>query len=117
MKIDILGTEYEIEVQRISDNKTMKKNQWCGMCCMDAKKIIVADFDDDEYFDFSTEKEKDNYAKEVLRHEVIHAFLKESGLDDNSNSSGVWAKNEEMIDWIAIQFPKIQKVFEKLKCI
>lgn len=50
----------------------------------------------------------------TLRHEIIHAFLFESGLWVNSNSVECWAMNEEMIDWIAIQYPKISKVFKKL---
>nr|DAL02066.1 MAG TPA: protein of unknown function (DUF1858) [Caudoviricetes sp.] len=25
-------------------------------------------------------------------------------------------KNEEMVDWIAIQYPKIKKVFQQLGC-
>lgn len=38
----------------------------------------------------------------------------ESGLWADSNHSENWATNEEMIDWYAIQSPKIHKVFEKL---
>ena len=54
------------------------------------------------------------YRKQVLRHEIVHAFLFESGLDINSNKSEEWARNEEMIDWLAIQFHKIEKVFKEL---
>ena len=50
--------------------------------------------------------------KKVLRHEIIHAYLGESGL----RSSSEWAENEEMVDWFAIQFPKILKTFSEL-CI
>ena len=50
----------------------------------------------------------------MLRHEIIHAFLNESGLSDSSNSVEAWAKNEEMVDWFAIQSPKIFKVFQDL---
>ena len=45
----------------------------------------------------------------VKRHEIIHAFLFESGLAENSN----WAQNEEMVDFFAIQFPKLLKAFEQ----
>ena len=44
----------------------------------------------------------------VKRHEIIHAFLFESGLAENS----AWAQNEEMVDFFAIQFPKLLKAFE-----
>lgn len=46
---------------------------------------------------------------EIERHELIHAFLYECGLNDSSD----WARNEELIDWLAIQFPKINVLFEK----
>lgn len=42
------------------------------------------------------------YQKKVLRHEIVHAFLYESGLWQNAYGSKCWAKNEEMIDWMAI---------------
>ena len=56
----------------------------------------------------------EEYKKTVIRHEIIHAFLYESGLEGNTNDSENWAQNEEMVDWIAIQFPKILKVFKLL---
>ena len=53
--------------------------------------------------------------KETLRHEIIHAFFNESGLQDSANKfDGAWSKNEEMIDWFAIQPPKIFKLFKEL---
>lgn len=55
----------------------------------------------------------DRYQKEALRHEIIHAFLYESGLDACSGSAENWASNEEMVDWFAIQSPKIFKVFQE----
>ena len=56
--------------------------------------------------------------KETLRHEIIHAFLNESGLRyDAKESFGPWTQNEEMIDWFAIQSPKIFKVYEELKLL
>lgn len=55
------------------------------------------------------------YKKQVIRHEIIHAFLCESGLEACSTTSDNWAVNEEMVDWFAIQSPKIFKVFNELK--
>ena len=43
----------------------------------------------------------------VLVHELVHAFLYESGLSINSLSPSGWASNEEMTDWMAIQGPKL----------
>lgn len=60
----------------------------------------------------NTLKNIENYKKKITRHEIIHAFLFESGLDFNS-----WGRNEEFVDWLALQFPKIIKAFEEAKCL
>ena len=49
----------------------------------------------------------------ILRHEIIHAFLYESGLGFNWEHKP-YGHEETMVDWLAIQYPKIKKVFEKL---
>lgn len=65
-----------------------------------------------------TAKEKlSEYKKTVIRHEIIHAFLYESGLENSSAGCTAWAVNEEMVDWIAIQAPKIIKVFLDLDLV
>lgn len=53
----------------------------------------------------------DIYEKRTIRHEIVHAILFESGLDHNAD----WPRNEEIIDWIAIQFPKLLEIFKSLK--
>lgn len=59
----------------------------------------------------------ENAQKYTLRHEIIHAFLFESGLDGSAAPSDCWATNEEMVDWMAIQMPKILKVFREQKLV
>lgn len=53
------------------------------------------------------------HTKNALRHEIIHAFFYESGLDTSSLRYEAWARNEEMVDFFAIQFPKIIKAMKK----
>lgn len=114
-KINILGTEYTIETHKISEDEIMKKNHWSGYCSEESKTIIVADMTEKEYVDLDSPAAQEKYRKSTLRHEIIHAFLNESGLSDCSNQyAGAWAKNEEMIDWFAIQSPKIFKVYSEL---
>lgn len=50
------------------------------------------------------------YINKVVRHECIHHFFSQCGLDHLSD-------NEEIVDWIAIQFPKIFKAFSELGCL
>lgn len=113
-KVNILGTEYTVEIHRINDDDFMKNHSLAGYCCSDIPIIVIADLEDLEHFNFHNEQAKDSYFKTTIRHEVIHAFLNESGLKDSTRFNGAWARNEAMVDFFAIQFPKIAKVYEEL---
>ena len=118
MKVNILGTKYRIETHKVSEDKALEDNKWSGYCCEESKLIVVADISEGQYFPHMNETDQRTYRNQVLRHEIIHAFLNESGLSDNTGVPGNgWAKHEEMFDWIAIQSPKIFKVFKKVECI
>lgn len=113
--VNILGNEYKIEVHKWGEDELLKNYSRSGYTCDSEPTIVIADFDDTEIFEFHSEKDKDLYTKKILRHEIIHAFLTNSGLDSCSfKSNSAWAENEEMVDWIAIQFPKMQKAFEEV---
>ena len=118
MKIDILGTEYRIEIHKVSEDSYMEKKGLAGYCEEENKLIVIADMSEEKYFVGMDEKAQETYRKKTLMHEIIHAFQNESGLSDSSNRfDGAWAKNEEMVDWLAIQAPKIYKTFQKLNII
>lgn len=51
--------------------------------------------------------------KQCLRHEIIHAFMFESGLGANWEHKPI-GHEETTVDWIAAQFPKLLEVFEKV---
>lgn len=118
MKIDILGAEYRIEIHKVSEDSYMEKKGLAGYCEEENKLIVVADMSEEKYFAGMDEKAQETYRKKTLRHEIIHAFLNESGLSDSSNRfDGAWAKNEEMVDWLAIQAPKIFSTFKKMNIL
>lgn len=118
MKIDILGTEYRIETHKVSEDSFMEEKSLAGYCGEDSKLIVIADMSEEKYFPDMNEKEKESCRKRTLRHEIIHAFFNESGLSDSSNCyNGAWAKNEEMVDWLAIQAPKIFSTFNKMNIL
>ena len=106
MTVDVLGTVYSIEQsnQIVDDNL----NNMDGYCDHSIKKIVIDTFNNSP----GSMQNLDEYRKQVIRHELIHAFLFESGLDGNS-----WAKEEEIVDWIACQFPKLMKTFEDADAI
>lgn len=118
MKIDILGTEYRIEIHKVSEDSYMEKKGLAGYCEEENKLIVVADMSEEKYFVGMDEKAQKIYRKKTLRHEIMHAFLNESGLSDSSNRfDGAWAKNEETVDWLAIQAPKIFSTFKKMNIL
>ena len=104
MTVNILGTEYEVIAQTEEENPKLKEAN--GLCEVYSHKIVIREIENtsDSYENLEA------YKRKVLRHEVIHAFFAESGLRSNSD----YAENEELVDWIAIQFPKIAKAFEEL---
>lgn len=105
--VNILGTQYSILIIEKEDYRYDREAD--GWCDPSVKELLVFNYKQ------SAESVKDlvSYQKRVIRHEIVHAFFYESGLWQNSYSSKCWAKNEEMIDWIAIQSPKLQKAFEE----
>ena len=56
------------------------------------------------------------HRKKVMRHEIIHAFLFESGLQENFKHDE-YGHDETFIDWIAVQFPKMAQAFREANCL
>lgn len=108
MKLNILGTEYEI-IRNASVEEYPKLKKCDGYTDQSIKQIVIPEFVKDDM----SEEDLEYYTKKVLRHEIVHAFMYESGLDSNSE----YAKNEELIDWIAIQFEKMLAIFIDLDVI
>ena len=118
MKVNVLGTKYKIETHKISEDEILSNNRWSGYCGEETKLIVIADMSEKEFFPNMDEKEQAEYRRQTLRHEIVHAFLNESGLSNNASvPRDGWAKHEEMIDWFAIQSPEIYKAFKKVGCI
>lgn len=106
-KVSVLGTDYSLYLDVPPENDPLLEDL-SGYCDKTVKRIAVAD----------RAKESDladwtDYRRSVMRHELIHAFLFESGLGCDS----VWhvagqEHPEQTVDWIALQFPKILKAFQ-----
>ena len=54
----ILGTEYQIEIHKWSEDKELSQNSWAGYCCSEIPLIVIADLDDEEHFCSSMTKKK-----------------------------------------------------------
>lgn len=96
--INILGTDYTLGFSTEKEDPELKN---LSGYCMPSRKKIVIDKD---------MKDPDVTRQWVIRHEIVHAFLYESGLDKEAP----WADAEELlVDWIALQFPKMVKIMKE----
>lgn len=103
--IHILGSVWSIKEQSASENDLLENCD--GYCDWTVREIVV------EREQNGTLGDMERYIRKVLRHEIVHAFLFESGLYEASCPVDAWAKNEEMIDWIARQGQKIYDAWKE----
>ena len=100
--VEVLGVPYAIIDGDRSKDPCLDKAD--GYCDHTIKTCVIDTLikTSDSVADLET------YRKQVIRHELVHAFLFESGLGAES-----WGCNEEIVDWIAFQFPKMLQAFEE----
>lgn len=107
MLINILGVPYSIEyADDESDDRiegsygfTDSSVKEIGLCRPEAESGSM--------------KNLKSFEMKIARHEIIHAFLEESGLGEECS----FARNEELIDRIAIQLPKIVTACTQAKAL
>lgn len=109
--LNVLGTEIKVLFR---EEKQDQKLEELGGYFDATENLIVVKIPEK---DAMSVESLEYYQKKILRHEIIHAFLHESGLDWNTAATECWATNEEMVDWFAIQSPKIFKVFKEQKLV
>lgn len=108
MTINVLGAGYTIS--RVHDDQRLDGCD--GICDDTTKEILVETYEGDDGKP-GVKAKLDVQRKKNIRHEIVHAFAFESGLAENSP----WAQNEELVDWIAIQGPKIYKAWQEAGAI
>jgi hypothetical protein len=103
MKLAILGQEYDYK--EIAGKNDFKMAGFDGYCDGYGKIIRV----NSEYSpnDPASISDLEGYKRQVKRHEIIHAFCEESGLEE-------YKSNDLLVEWIAKQFPKLIKAFQKV---
>lgn len=97
----ILGNPWRIMV--LQDPKI---TEWKGRCSCTGSRIIQ--------FNLQTiysAKVGDVFVdlERVIRHEIIHAYIFEAGLEDYGGETPNWSTNEMTVDWFAYQIPKIME--------
>ncbi len=100
-KVDILGTQYTIIKDSVAnDPKLINANAYVELI---SKKIVY----EEACPTLETLEKLDERNKKIVRHEIIHAFFQESGLRK-------YTDDEVLVEWLALQFGKIEKVFNEL---
>lgn len=94
MQIEILGTKYDFQYE---DEPIEFDISVVGNVDYYKKTIVV-------------EKNHKKLQDKIARHELIHAYFYEAGLPD-------YAQDEVLVEWLALQFPKILEIFKKLENI
>lgn len=103
--VSVLGTQYSIIEEEFADQESD------GYCDFSSKEIHVRNDNVNNLGNFIANMRKQ------LRHEIIHAFMAESGLQSNWEHMQQWGHDETTIDWFAIQFPKILEAFEAVDAL
>lgn len=106
--ISILGTDYTVKY--VPEYEDEMLSDCGGYIDVSTREIIVPGVRCKKQNMLGNVEDTD---KVSLRHEIIHAFFHESGLWTDSNMG----TNETLVDWIAIQFPKLYNAFKEVEAL
>ena len=113
IKLEVLGTVYTIKEAMYQDDLMFEENNCDGYTNAITKEIALCVSTTHPCHKGLSGAEHLMLRKEILRHEIVHAFLDESGLRSSACGTECWPQNEEMVDWIALQGPKIYAAWKK----
>ena len=98
--VNILGTLYNVFVRPPEADKLLEK--WDGYCDWTTRTIVLSNCADKEGMGSVI-----NYCKHIATHEVIHAALHESGMDDYND-------DERLVEWMACMIDKIKEISDDI---
>lgn len=99
--VNILGTEYTI-----TEDESLVNSNADGMTWVFRHQIIVRPYSKMLEAEDSDAEKKACY-RETMRHEIIHAFFKESGNEE-------YYDDERLVQTLAVLYPKINAVLAKI---
>lgn len=103
-RINVLGTLYRVDM--VPESEDPKLEDMDGYMDPSIKRIVVADVKQ-RPADKESVHNMEWFQKNIVRHELIHAFITESGLED-----AFW-HNEDMVRWLAYMFPRLLEAFNE----
>ena len=105
--VSVLGEEWDVNIKAANDELRLTGG---GFCDDTVRELCVKALSQKELEEPDTVK---NYAarqRHCAAHEIVHAFLFESGLSADS-----WADNEEIVDWIGHNIKRMAKALEQVE--
>ena len=105
--VDVLGQPYDIKMVPYAGDPTFIGSDCQGFTDTSDHTITIQDFTV-----ISDMGDPVAMLRRVVRHELVHAFMEESGLSDNwTHQDG---QDETIVDWIAIQWHKIDEAISEV---
>lgn len=104
-RVNVLGTDYEIHYKELEGEDTD------GYCDPTSRVITIRSDNTNKVQDF------EELQRVTLRHEIIHAFMFESGLGASWQHAKEFGHDETTVDWFARQWNKINKAFTEVGCV
>lgn len=102
MKIDILGSQWTIEHKYAGEDNGL--NGLEGYTDRTSRRIVLAKHRPAQDKEVGALDDMADNDRNTTRHELTHAFLFESGLDN-------YSQDEDLVTWLAHQFPKMMRAF------
>ena len=95
ISVNILGTEYTLHI------------------CPDTKELFVSNFTDNLINREISVSNPRYIIQNAIRHEMVHAFLFESGLGSDWEHK-TFGHEETTVDWIAKQLEKMHEAYQSV---
>lgn len=101
--INILGSEWTVYVKQKDEDKRLMGCS--GFTDWTVREIVILDCREDGNL-----KNLEAFMMKVLKHEIVHAYMFESGLGDDWEHLSA-GHEETVVDWIAFQMVKIVSTY------
>ena len=82
--VNILGPDYKVIFENYTDNPMFEKQSIDGYCDEIDKKIVICNIKTLPGYEEKSHEYCNKVKRQIMRHEIIHAFLSESGLCHSS---------------------------------
>ena len=106
--VDVLGRRYNVDIVPEADDPKLETMD--GYTDPSIKRIVISDVNARPE-DPENVQDQDWVQRNIIRHELIHAFVVESG-----NQDAFW-HCEDMVRWLAYMFPRLVDAFKEAKAM